>query len=92
MGGNVANDKSAAAPVKDRGLVRRFRLFIITTSVPVNRSWLQINQKSPHLQINEGERVITPGGRFNGLLAALILFVLLVPWVIGAICLLRWIL
>ncbi len=57
----------------------------------MNHSWLQINQKSPHFQINEGEQVITPGGRFNSLLAALILIVLIVPWVIGAIWLLRWI-
>ncbi len=58
----------------------------------MNRSWLQINQKSPHFQINEGERVITPGGRFNGLLAALMLLVLIVPWLIGVVCLLRWLL
>jgi hypothetical protein len=45
--------------------------------------------KSPHFQINEGERVSTPGGRFNSLLALLILIVLIVPWVIGAIWLLR---
>jgi hypothetical protein len=58
----------------------------------VNRSWLQINQKSPHFQINEGEQVSTPGGRFNSLLAVLILIVLIVPWVIGAIWLFRRIL
>jgi hypothetical protein len=57
----------------------------------MNQPWLQINQKSPHFQVNEGERVVTPGGRFNSLLAVLMLIILIVPWIIGVICVLRMI-
>jgi hypothetical protein len=57
-----------------------------------DKPWLQINQKSPHLKVNEGERINTPGGRFNGLLAVLVLLVLIVPWIVGIVALLRWIL
>jgi hypothetical protein len=56
-----------------------------------DKPWLQINQKSPHLQVNEGERISTPGGRYNALLAVLVLLVLIVPWIIGIVTLLRWV-
>jgi hypothetical protein len=54
------------------------------------KPWLQINEKSPHLQVNEGEEIYTPGGRFNGLLALLILAALVVPWIVGLVSIIRW--